>query len=183
MHVVRCRKNAMRPLHAKDLSDEEHAELDRLYRTAKAPRVRERAQMILLAIEQSMLAHEIAPIVRRDEQTVRRWIKRFNAEGCEGLSDAPRPGAEAKATPAYRKRLLEVVRRRPRSLDEPYSLWTLQRLADFMAEETSMRLSHETVRRLLKDEGIVLSRPQHKISSPDPEYQVKKKRLKRRETT
>lgn len=90
----------MRPLHAKDLSDEEHAELDRLYRTAKAPRVRERAQMILLAIEQSMLAHEIAPIVRRDEQTVRRWIKRFNAEGCEGLSDAPRPGAEVKATPA-----------------------------------------------------------------------------------
>ena len=62
-----ARKNAMQPLHVKDLSAEELAALDRLYRTSKVPRLRERAQMILLAVEQSMLAHEIAPIVRRDE--------------------------------------------------------------------------------------------------------------------
>jgi hypothetical protein len=29
----------------------QHAQLDRLYRTAKVPRLRERAQMILLAAE------------------------------------------------------------------------------------------------------------------------------------
>lgn len=139
--------------------------------------------MILLSAEHEMPAHEIASIVRRSEASVRRWIKRFNAKGVEGLSDAPRPGAEAKVTPAYRKRLLEIVRRRPRSLDQPYSLWTLRRLADFMAEETSIRLSYETVRRVLKRGDIVLSRPQHKISSPDPEYQVKKRRLKTKETT
>jgi hypothetical protein len=52
-----------------------------------------------------------------------------------------------------------------------------------MAEETEIRVSDETVRRLLKAEGIVLSRPQHKISSPDPEYEVKKRRLKQPETT
>ncbi|MGE4096175.1 MAG: winged helix-turn-helix domain-containing protein [Candidatus Binatia bacterium] len=58
-------------------------------------------------------------------------------------------------------------------------MWTLQRLADFMAEETGLRVCTETVRRVLQAGGIVLSRPQHKISSPDPEYQVKKRRLKR----
>ena len=173
----------MPPLRVKDLSQEEHAELDRLYRTAKTPRVRERAQMILLAVEQDMLAHEIASIVRRDEQTVRRWIKRFNAEGTNSLEDRPRSGVDAKVTPAYRKRLLEVVRRRPRTLDLAFSLWSLQRLADFMAEETSIRVSHETVRRVLKTDGIVLSRPQHTITSPDPEYRVKKRRLKTSETT
>ena len=47
-----------------------------------------------------------------------------------------------------------------------------------MAEETRLRVSEETVRRALKAGGIVLSRPQHKITSPDPEYQVKKRRLK-----
>jgi transposase len=66
------------------------------------------------------------------------------------------------------------VRRRPRSLDLPYSLWTLQRLIDYMAEETGQRVSLETMRQLLKRNEIVLSRPQHKISSPDPEYAVKK---------
>ena len=52
-----------------------------------------------------------------------------------------------------------------------------------MAEETGIRVSAVTVRRILKDGGIVLSRPQHTISSPDPEYKVKKRRLKVPETT
>jgi transposase len=81
---------------------------------------------------------------------------------------------------AYRERLLDVVRHRPRSLDLPYSMWTLQRLADYLAEETGIRVSDETVRRELAKAEIVLSRPQHTITSPDPEYQVKKKRSKQR---
>jgi transposase len=79
--------------------------------------------------------------------------------------------------------LREIVRRRPRALEQPFSLWTLQRLADFLAEETGLRVSEETVRRALKAGGVVLSRPQHKLSSPDPEYQVKKRRLRPRATT
>jgi transposase len=55
-----------------------------------------------------------------------------------------------------------------------FSIWTLQRLADFLGEETGIRLSHETVRRLLKDGGVVLSLPQHKVTSPDSEYKLKK---------
>jgi hypothetical protein len=51
-----------------------------------------------------------------------------------------------------------------------------------MAEQTSIRASYETVRQLLKAGEMVLSRPQHKISSPDPEYLVKKRRSRRRET-
>lgn len=53
-------------------------------------------------------------------------------------------------------------------------MWTLARLADYMAEQTGIRVGAETVRVHLKRADIVLSRPQHKISSPDPEYMVKK---------
>jgi transposase len=60
-------------------------------------------------------------------------------------------------------------------------MWTLQRLADYMAEQTGIRASYETVRQVLKAGEIVLSRPQHKISSPDPDYLLKKRRLKRQE--
>jgi transposase len=59
----------------------------------------------------------------------------------------------------------------------------LQRLVDYVAERTGIRVSDETVRRALKQAGIVLSRPQHKISSPDPDYQVKKRRSKIRATS
>jgi transposase len=181
--VVDLGGEAMSPIYVGELTSEQIAELDRLYHSAKSMRVRTRAQMILLSAELQLVPHQIASIVRRDEQTVRRWIKRYQAEGAAGLEDAPQPGREPKFTPEYRSRLLEIVRRRPRSLDLPFSLWTLQRLADFMAEETGLRLSYETVRRILKRGGIVLSRLQHKITSPDPEYQLKKRRLKANATT
>jgi transposase len=78
--------------------------------------------------------------------------------------------------------LLQLVRRRPRSLDLPYSTWTLQRLADSLAEQTGIRVEKETVRVHLKAAASVLSRPQHTISSPDPEYAVKKRRWRTRAT-
>lgn len=173
----------MKPIEVRELRPGELEELQRAYDKTKDVRLRTRTQMILLAVEQHMTAPQIGQIVRKNEQTVRRWIKRFNAEGLNGLADAPRPGSPTIITPEYRLRLLQIVRQRPRALEQPYSLWTLARLADFMAEETGLRVSTETVRRVLKAGGIVLSRPQHTISSPDPEYKVKKKRSKISETT
>jgi transposase len=165
------------------LTETQRDELDQLYRSTKDPRLRTRTQMVLLAGEQGHSVSEIARIVREAETTVLRWLKRYLAEGLEGLHDAPRSGRPAQVTEAYRAELLAAVRRRPRSLDLPYSLWTLQRLVDYLAEQTGLRVSEETVRRELKKADIVLSRPQHKISSPDPEYQVKKRRLKQHATT
>lgn len=173
----------MKPIEVRPLTTAELTQLDELYRRTKNVRIHNRVQMILLSAEGKMTAPQIAKIVRQDEQTVRRWMKRFNAEGISGLSDEPKSGAPKRVTAAYRERLLVVVRRRPRSLAQPYSLWTLQRLVDFMAEETGLRFSAETVRLILKANDIVISRPQHKVSSPDPEYEVKKRRLKSSATT
>ena len=126
-----------------------------------------------------MRPSKIAEIVRENDGTVRAWLRRYEAEGTEGLSDRPRPGGPSKVTPAFVEKLLEVVRKRPRGLELPFSLWSCQRLADYLAEQTGIRVSDETIRRQLAEHGIVLSRPQHKVSSPDPEYEVKKRRLKR----
>lgn len=173
----------MKPIRLFPLSDEALTELDNLYRTTRDVRIRTRAQMVLLSAEKQMVPSEIAPIVRYDEQTVRRWLKRYQAEGLNGLYDQPRPGHPGKVIPAYQELLIRTVRQRPRSLGQPYSLWTLQRLADYMAGQTGIRVSAEAVRVHLKVADIVLSRPQHKVSSPDPEYEVKKRRSKKSETT
>ena len=170
------------PIRLRKPTEKELIELDELYRHTKQARMRTRAQAILLAAEQQLTAPQIAQIVRKDDQTVRNWLKRYNAEGINGLFDTPRPGKPTKVTAAYREQLINAVRRRPRSLELPYSLWTLQRLADYMAEQTGIRVTAETVRAQLKAADIVVSRPQHTISSPDPEYMLKKRRLKPAET-
>lgn len=171
------------PLEIPELTAAEVEALDTLYRTTRDVRLRTRAQMVLLAGEQRLTAPAIARIVREHEETVRRWLKRWLAEGIEGLKDRPMPGGRAKITAAYRERLLAAVRQRPRGLGQPYSLWTLQRLADYLAELPGIRVSYETVRVALKAGEVVLSRPQHTVTSPDPEYQVKKRRSNRPATT
>ena len=168
-----------KPLEIPELTAAEAEALDTLYRTTREVRLRTRAQIVLLAGEQRLTAPAIARMVREDEQTVRRWLKRWLAEGIAGLQDRPMPGGPAKITDAYRAQLLAAVRQRPRSLGQPYSLWTLQRLADHLAELTGLRLSYETVRVALKAGGVALRRPQHTVTSPDPEYRVKKRRSSR----
>lgn len=168
-------ETAMRPIRLDALSAEQLRELDELYHGTRDVRMRTRVQMILLAAEQGLVAAAIAAIVRQDEETVRRWLARYLAEGVEGLSDAPRSGVPPKATAAYRERLLEIARYRPRALNLPFSLWTAARLADQLAELTGVRMSAPSVCRLLRVGGMRLSRPQHTITSPDPEYACSKR--------
>ncbi len=162
---------------------EAQEELETLYRQTRDVRVRTRAQMVLLSAEKQLVAREIAEIVRVTEVTVLTWLKRYLAEGVNGLYDAPRSGGPRKVTVEYKEQLLRVVRQRPRTLGQPYSMWTLQRLADYMAEQSGIRVSPPSIWAQLHEAGIVLSRPQHKVSSPDPEYEVKKRRLKKRATS
>src|SRR5918995_141392 len=89
-------------------------------------------------------------------------------EGYGGLSRA----LGASATPPSEELGVAVL-----------SLWTLHRLADYMAEQTGIRVEYESVGVHLKAQGIVLSRPQHTITSPDPEYALKKRRSKWPATT
>ncbi len=166
----------MHPIRLDGLTDEQLTELDELYRTTHDVRVRTRAQMVLLAAERGMVASEIAAIVRQSDQTVRAWLARYEAEGAAGLADAPRPGKPPKVTDEYRERLLEAARRRPRALDLPFSSWTAARLADHPAELTGLRLSGGSVARLPRAGGMALSRPRHAITSPDPEYALRKRR-------
>lgn len=57
------------------LSEEQRVALAQLYRRTQLSRVRTRAQMILLSVEQRLKAEEIAPIVRESAVTVLTWLK------------------------------------------------------------------------------------------------------------
>ncbi len=163
-------------------SDEEVTELRHLYHTTKDVRIRTRAQMILLAFD-GLSAPQIARIVDLDPFTVRQYMKRYLHEGIAGLADRPRTGRPRMATPEYVELAMTTLRQRPRALGLPFSVWSLERLITYLKEKTQITVSDETIRTHLRANGIAFSRPQHKVSSPDPEYLVKKKRSRRLVTT
>jgi transposase len=50
---------------------------------------------------------------------------------------------------AHREQVVNVLRQRPRSLEQPFSTWKLQRLVAYMAQQTVVRVSPDTVRLIL----------------------------------
>ena len=174
----------MKPIRIPTLSPEQLDSLEKLYRTTREPRLRTRTQMVLLAAEQRMTAAEIAEIVRASEETVRRWLKRYLAEGVEGLRDVPHPGAPGKVTQST----VKCWCRRSGAVLAASGASVLG------VDTASPGRPHGRTNRYpggVRDcqstpegaEGIVLSRPQHTITSPDPEYALKKRRSKRPATT
>lgn len=146
----------MKALQVSDLSAEAIGELDQLYHTTRDVRLHTRAQIILLAAEKGLVAAEIASIVRTDEQTVRRWLKRYLNQGLAGLFDSPRSGGPRKVTDEFLVELTETARQQPASLQLPYTVWTHDRLADYMAQKTGIQVNPETVRLHLRAAGILL---------------------------
>lgn len=137
--------------------------------------------MVLLAAAQPLGVREMesAASVRACQNTVRCWLQRSGAHGIDGLQELQDPwagGAPAKGTPADRNQVLQRVRRRPRRLDLPSCTWTLQRLADVLAERTGIGVHKETVRAHRLAAAMVLRRPQPTIRRPDPEYAGKQRR-------
>lgn len=159
-----------------NLKQEEIQELAQQYEETQDVRLKLRLQTVLLCGEQNMKAKEIAQIVRKSTRTVQRWLKSYQQGGIEALPDAPRSGAPVRISELYRKRAVELARQRPRSLGLDFSIWFLHSLADQLEVELGERYSIESVRLILKEAEITFSRPQHQVSSPDPAYELKKRR-------
>ena len=88
----------MSPIHVPSWTPTQSEPLDHLYRTTKDPRLRTRARMVLLSAGQELTVAQTAALVREREATVLRWLKRYLAEGMEGVRDAPRPGRPSPLT-------------------------------------------------------------------------------------
>jgi transposase len=168
----------MKALRVRALTENERKELEHEYHSGEDARLIRRSQMILLSSE-GWKVGAIAGVVRESEDTVARWVKRYNHEGLNGLHDRPKSGAPRKIDAAYEAEVITAVRTRPRALAQETSLWTLAGLVSYMRERTGVQIGRETMRRVLARHGFVMSRPAHHVHSPDPEYLLKKRRLKR----
>jgi transposase len=144
----------MRRLQLREVPDEERAEVERLAhsRTAEAREV-ERARIIAAALHGgSVLA--IAADLRLGDESVRRWIKRFNAEGLAGLKDRPRSGAPPTYSPQEVAEVVAAALTPPQELELPFASWTLDRLAAYLHEQKGIAIKRSRIDEILRAEGL-----------------------------
>jgi hypothetical protein len=82
---------------------------------------------------------------------------------------------------AKRGQLKDLVHSNPREYGQPRTTWSLSTLAQVAYQEgiTPTLMSIETIRQALKADGISWRRAKAWISSPDPDYERKKRRRAR----
>ena len=166
------------PIFIRPLTPDEQRQIQAGLRSSDAFVLR-RCQ-ILLASARGERAPAIAQHLGCDDQTVRNVIHDFNAEGLAVLQEgSSRPKRLRTAFTGERaERLRELLHRPPRDFGKERSLWTLDLAAQVSVEQGIIPtlVSDESVRRALKRLGTNWKRAKHWITSPDPQYQVKKTR-------
>src|SRR5437763_15652553 len=96
----------------------------------------------------------IATELHVNAETVRLWLKRFNAAGVEGLKDAPRSGRPATYTPEQVGEVIAAALTNPQRLSLPFGCWTLDRLEAYLNEEKGIPIKRSRIADILAIEGL-----------------------------
>ncbi len=157
------------------LTDEEQAAIERLAhsRTAAARAV-ERARIIWHAVR-GLTVPAIAKQLHLHEQTVRLWLKRFNADGLPALQDAPRAGRPATYSADEVSVVIATALTKPTELDQPFGRWTLDRLEAYLNETWHIAMKRSRIDEILLAEGLRWRQEETWFSERvDPEFAQKR---------
>lgn len=146
------------PLTLPPLSNTQVTELRQLYETTTNAKLRLRAHIVLLAHQGRSVA-EIAAIILRSRDTVERVLKRFLQGGIAALPPRTAPGRAPTVTPAWKAALLRVIDLDPHTVGVRSANWTTSLLATYLAAQTHVAVTAETVRLYLHAAGGVCKRP------------------------
>ena len=141
-----------------ELDEAARGEVERRFDATDDAETRTRYQMVLLAAD-GRTAPEIAPVVRRSEDTVQRVLRRYRTGGPDAVPRRRPPGQAPRVPAAWQAQLERVVERDPREVGVPSAVWTTRLLAAYLAGATGHRAAIDTVRGWLHRLGFVCKRP------------------------
>jgi transposase len=87
-------------------------------------------------------------------ETVRRRIRRFNAEGLAALEDHHRSGRPATYSADEVAVVVAAALTSPRRLGLPFASWTLDRLAAYLLEQKGIAMRRSRIDEILLAEGL-----------------------------
>jgi transposase len=144
----------MAPVCLRDLTPAECAVVQTLAHSRTAPAHRVQRAQIIWRARCGESASAIAARVGLDGETVRKRIRRFNAEGLEALKDRPRSGRRPTYSPEQTATVIASALSKPQTLGLPFAAWTLDRLAAYLHEHKGIAMQRSRIDEILLHEGL-----------------------------
>lgn len=157
------------------LSAAELVELQRLLRAENTPAALFRRCRVVWLLAGGYSIADASRYVGLHYTNAHKWVKRFEAEGLDGLHSRLRQGRPRVYDEATGDLVVDLATSRPKDLELRFTTWSLTKLAKHLREHEQLPdISHETVRRILRRRGLRFLTGQTWCESDDPDYEAKK---------
>jgi transposase len=135
--------------------------------------------MVILASAGGNTVPAIARLVQGDEDAIRQVIHRFNDMGLACLDPQWAGGRPRRISPEDEAFIVETASTRPETLDQPFTRWSLRKLAAYLARNPHrpVRIGRERLRQFLHQHGITFQRTKTWKESTDPDRDAKLARI------
>lgn len=106
----------------------------------------------LLLVISGLSCQQVADLFGEDRRTVQRWVKRFDADGLDGLRDGERIGRPASLTDKQWEKLRRDLLRRPKLAGDarPFRIWDGKLLAEHLRHKYGVSLGVRQCQRVLR---------------------------------
>jgi transposase len=164
-------------IYVREITNDEGLQLKRILRRSNDSFKVKRAQVIL-ASAQKMRVPEITKSFGFSTDYVSYVIHGFNKIGFGVLeSKYDNCGSSPKFDNEERQIIVDTALSKPKDLGLPFTEWSLPKLKDYIIGNTDIDyISHETIRRILQENGIKYRRTKTWKESNDPDFEIKKTR-------
>lgn len=138
-----------------------------------------RIAVVLQSAWERKSPREISDKVEVDVVTVKRWISTYNQHGLAGLAIKKRQigAAMAKAVQEKSLNITKLLQRDPKFYGVNKTAWTLSALAETYQQVYGGSISPRCIWCYLKKLGFSYKKTREMLSSPDPKFDQKVKRI------
>lgn len=162
------------------LTDQEFDAVDEFRASARDARVFRNATIILMS-SVGRSKSQIAETLGCSPATVDNIRAAYRRQGIAGLTPSSPPGRVSRATAEYRSAIRKAVLTPPQDLGFGFSVWSVNRLRQYLKQETGIELSDDQFRRILHQEGFSFQRPKHTMEGKRDEVEHDRAKIELRD--
>jgi transposase len=157
------------------LSSQELLALQRLLRADTIPANLYRRCFLIWQLAAGASIAEASETSHLHYTNAHKWVKRFLAEGLDGLGDRLRPGRPRVYDEGVESLVIKTATSRPQDLELGFTTWSLPKLEDYLRQwPQTATIGFATIRRILERQGLRFLTGQTWCESNDPDFEVKK---------
>lgn len=154
------------------ITSDERIELEQ-FRRLSSSKDSEKALMVLLSSDGQKVS-QIASALKRNQHTVRNWLRRYKELGIKGLARNYSPGRPDEKRTIVKAHIAEILGSSPVVYGYKDNVWSIPLIVYDVKQKLNATVSSDTVTRALNSMGYSYKRPSKTVPARAPSKDEKK---------